>query len=745
MKKTLMKNNIPNFITALKAEHIKKRGTGFYWTSAILGIISPLLFCIVTIVQNTDEIKNEIPFNFYLKFIENCLLPFADFFFPLLIIIIVSRITQLDHKNGGWQLMETQPAFKFSIYFSKFCTILIANLISIISFVIVSLLGAWLLTFIVTIPKMAIMEFPFTGIIHVIARLFVASLLITVVQFVISVLIPSFIWSIVIGFFGLLLTAFLAPFDLVPAWYPYEILAKIAANPDGSDLGYWFTYSDYVGITISIVLLYIGFQWYRFKSIKWAFNKGSKIMSLAAVLLVFGGLTFWLLRPNQMPDYDKTVFSGKIDSKEKIHTVYIVDNTVQDTIAVIPAKDNTFHYVFDKKILTDNYSFLIDQKYNGNVFFGTHDSIYLEGKIYGPKSDFNLKGTRLAENQMSTNAKMSWSMVSYYLDANINLDKPQIIIEALYKDWKEEMKASNKFRTIDNYIAKNDYTERNQKLITTQYLNLWNEFLKKRAALYPNEKTVEGTAIKEIKAKLSLTDESLLSSQEYFEYLKSQLIAGNKEEVDDNTKSILAISKMKSGSFKDKMLYWQMNKSIEEASTSAERNQFVADYIGQFSSKSFQRKINNINKIAESLGKGKEAPAFEATSLSGKQAALADLKGKYILIDVWATWCGPCKQQSPYFEKFALKYKKEKIQFVALSTDEDIQKWYIAAQSKSKSVLQWHANNLDGFSKAYNVATIPRFILIDPNGNFVNSNLPFPAEASFEILLRKAMHLPEEE
>lgn len=745
MKNIPMKNNISNFITALKAEHIKKRGTGFYWTSAILGIISPLLFCIVTIVQNTDEIKNEIPFNFYLKFIENCLVPFANFFFPLLIIIIVSRITQLDHKNGGWQLMETQPTFKFSIYFSKFCTILIANLISIISFVVVSLLGAWLLTFIVTIPQMAVMEFPFTGIIHIIARLFVASLLITAVQFVISVLIQSFIWSIVIGFFGLLLTAFLAPFDLVPAWYPYEILSKIAANPDGSDLGYWFTYSDYMGISISIVLLYIGFQWYRFKSIKWTFNKASKIISLVAVLLVFGGLTYWLLRPNQMPDYGKTVFSGKIDSKEKIHTVYIVDNTVQDTIAIIPTKDNEFHYVFDKKILTDNYSFIIDQKYNGNVFFGTNDSIYLEGKIYGPKSDFKVKGTRLAENQMSTNTKMSWSMVSYYMDANINLDKPQIIIDALYNDWKEEMKASNKFRTIDNYIPKNDYIERNQKLITTQYLNLWNEFLKKRAALYPNEKTEEGAAIKEIRAKLSLTDESLLSSQEYFEYLKSQLIAGNKEEVDDNTKSILAISKMKSGSFKDKMLYWQMNKSIEEASTSAERNQFVAEYIGQFSSKSYQRKINNINRIAESLGKGKEAPAFEATNLDGKPLALADLKGKYVLIDVWASWCGPCKQQSPYFEKFALKYKKEKIQFVALSTDENIQKWYIAAQSKSKSVLQWHANNLDGFSKAYNIVSIPRFILIDPNGNFVNANLPFPAEASFEILLRKAMHLPEEE
>jgi thiol-disulfide isomerase/thioredoxin len=171
----------------------------------------------------------------------------------------------------------------------------------------------------------------------------------------------------------------------------------------------------------------------------------------------------------------------------------------------------------------------------------------------------------------------------------------------------------------------------------------------------------------------------------------------------------------------------------------------VARYITQFSNKKYQQKINNINNIAESMGKGKPAPIFEATTIDGKKGSLADLKGKYVLLDVWATWCGPCKQQSPFFEKFALKYKKENIQFVAVSTDENIQKWYIAAKSKSKSVLQLHADNPNSFGKDYAVVSIPRFILIDPNGNFVNADLPFPSDASFEILLRKAMNLPEEE
>ena len=280
MKNVQMKNNISNFITALKAEHIKKRGTGFYWTSAILGVISPLLFFIVSIIQKSEEIKTELPVNYYQAFLENSLQPFAFFFFPLLIIITVSRITQLDHRNGGWQLMETQPTYKFSIYFSKFVTVLIANFISVITFVIVSLLSAWILTFIITVSKTAIMELPLTGILHVISRLFVAAILITALQFVLSVLIPSFIWSIIIGFFGLLLTVFLTPFNLVPAWYPYEILSKIATNPKGSDLGNWFTFTEYVGVLISIIILYIGFNWYRHKTLKLAFfNKTSKIIS----------------------------------------------------------------------------------------------------------------------------------------------------------------------------------------------------------------------------------------------------------------------------------------------------------------------------------------------------------------------------------------------------------------------------------------------------------------------------------
>lgn len=732
-----------NFITALKAEHIKKKGTGIYILSIILGAISPIIWTIVQLFEK-EKPGSSLPYNYYLSNIEQMLDPFAGFFFPLLIIITVSRITQLDHKNGGWQLMETQPIRKISIYFSKFSVVLISNLIAILSLVVISYLGSWILNLVKGIPQDATTDFAFSEIFWLIVRLFIAGLFFTALQYIISVLLPSFIWSILIGFFLLLAFIFLKAFDVTPDYYPLELLNKVSTHKKGSQLGYWITYSETVSILCSIIILYIGFEWYKHKNLKPAFLKGSRALKLIAVLVIAGGLLVYVLSPNRMEPYNKTVISGKIEGDKKFDAVYLTDPFADDTLAVIPVKNNNFHYVINKKIPLDNYTININNVGNGKLAFGNNDSLYLDIKQRENNISVAITGTRLAENQYIKKEENSYTMASYYIEQNVQMDNPDFIMSQIVDEWKEMISVSDKYKTVDNYVPREDFMERNKKMLTIKFLNLWNEFVKKRAIMFPKDKTEESADIKLMKKRVPLTDESLLSNEEYFKYVRSEMIAPNIEDIDENTKSLLAIAKLPSGVFKDKMLYWQLNNSLEDASTTTERTQLLGQYSNSFTNKKYLANTILNNKLIESLGKGMPAPLFDAASQEGKQYNLADFKGKYVVIDVWATWCGPCKQESPFFEKMAIKYKNEPVQFIALSTDQRIDKWLVEAKAKSKSVLQLHINNDASFSKAYDIEFIPRFILIDPQGNFVNSKMPSPSDKIFEKLLREALSLPEQ-
>ncbi|WP_298780939.1 TlpA disulfide reductase family protein [uncultured Polaribacter sp.] len=148
------------------------------------------------------------------------------------------------------------------------------------------------------------------------------------------------------------------------------------------------------------------------------------------------------------------------------------------------------------------------------------------------------------------------------------------------------------------------------------------------------------------------------------------------------------------------------------------------------------------NKI---MGKGQPSPKFENyIDIKGGTKSLESFKGKFVYIDIWATWCGPCIQQIPYLEKLEKEYHGKNIEFVSISTDEYTRnggsweaaekKWRNFVKNKNMGGTQLWSGQDYSFQQAYKITSIPRFILIDTEGKIVNANAPRPSEPRLKKL-----------
>ena len=113
---------------------------------------------------------------------------------------------------------------------------------------------------------------------------------------------------------------------------------------------------------------------------------------------------------------------------------------------------------------------------------------------------------------------------------------------------------------------------------------------------------------------------------------------------------------------------------------------------------------------------GKAAPAFSLVDLSGKKVALADFKGKPVLINFWATWCGPCKIEMPWFEEFNKKYAGQGLVILGVAAD-DASKTLITSTSQKLGVTYPILLKDDKVEDAYGgVSYLPESFYVDKTG-----------------------------
>lgn len=155
----------------------------------------------------------------------------------------------------------------------------------------------------------------------------------------------------------------------------------------------------------------------------------------------------------------------------------------------------------------------------------------------------------------------------------------------------------------------------------------------------------------------------------------------------------------------------------------------------------FQNYFAESITIREQFPVGSPSPTFDNyENFKGGTTSLKDLAGKFVYVDVWATWCGPCIAEIPALKKLEADYADKNIEFVSISIDDAMRsgggdlavaknKWKTMIEEKNLGGIQLFSdkNWQSDFIQNYNIKGIPRFILIDPNGNVVNANAPRPS------------------
>lgn len=188
-------------------------------------------------------------------------------------------------------------------------------------------------------------------------------------------------------------------------------------------------------------------------------------------------------------------------------------------------------------------------------------------------------------------------------------------------------------------------------------------------------------------------------------------------------------------SLKDFLFYTLIRQAIdssEQLLTLNDHRTLYRSYMYQLAFGSFRNDIDRrynhkLNRLT-SAQQGNPAPLFRLMDSAGKMHRLEDYKGKLVYIDLWASWCLPCRLETPYMHNLMKKYSnRSDIAFIGVAVSDKLQDWKGALRQDKPRWLQLRDNNTF-VANAYAATSVPRYVLIDKTGNVLDFNAPAPSE-----------------
>lgn len=297
------------------------------------------------------------------------------------------------------------------------------------------------------------------------------------------------------------------------------------------------------------------------------------------------------------------------------------------------------------------------------------------------------------------------------------------------------------------------FVERQKTLIQFGYYDQLNNY-PMMAAYYNTDKPATPADWYSFMDGVKLDDPALLdiSGTKYFisSYVanQAQKIAGvapdkayNNPEVRKATFKYL-LDNFKNPEFFNQMAFESLKGTIDSEGPKG-LDDLIAQYMAKSTDEANKKALKEMTDLWAKMAPGQSAPVFNLPDINGKMVSLTDFAGKYVFIDYWATWCGPCKMEVPSYKKLIGDYKGKNIVFISISVDKDKVLWEnmvkdgipeldpetgkpaVPAKMIQMTWLQLH--DAVKYNKIWLVKFIPTFVLIDPQGKIVNSRAERPS------------------
>jgi thiol-disulfide isomerase/thioredoxin len=433
------------------------------------------------------------------------------------------------------------------------------------------------------------------------------------------------------------------------------------------------------------------------------------------LLLLIAGFAIFSCKTDPKPEkIDYAILSGKVENI-KADKILISGGDFKHEINL--KDDGTF---LDTLTIDQGYYTVRYGRNRASLYLSQGDSLNIstDGLKFNDEMTFTGNGT----------APNSYLAKKLSEGGNLNFQEVYAIEEADFLKKLDELKTEALTRLTDAKDLSKEFVALEKESINYEYLaNLarypsYHPYFAKKEDYKASENLLDALD------KVDYDNEADYRNFDSYQQIVSQHYMKAYYEDSLKVESINTIKGIKSQNIKDALA----NEIAYDISPSGKHNEKIFSTIKEIAKneKTLKQVTEKYNKV-QNLVTGKSSPSFDYENNAGGTTSLADLKGKYVYIDVWATWCGPCIGEIPSLKKVEKEYHGKNIEFVSISIDQKdaYETWKSMIKNRKLGGIQLMADAAwkSQFVTDYAIEGIPRFILVDPNGNIVNADAPRPS------------------